>query len=258
MTDMRYALLDPTGNRTVLAETPTPEAEQPAVAARLMELEPSAEQVGFYSADGDRISLRMAGGEFCGNASMCAAVLAAMDRGVSRGTLSIDVSGAADPVEVTVCALEDGGYRGTVRMPGPVSVGTESFPDGSSFPVVRFGGISHVVAEGALSCDEAEAAAEEWCRYLGADALGIMLFDREAGTLAPLVYVPAAGTLCWERSCASGTTAVGAYLASAGSPISLSLIQPGGILRIEADPSGDLFLTGTVRLIRRRTVRETE
>ena len=88
--------------------------------------------------------------------------------------------------------------------------------------------------------------------------LGIMLFDREAGTLAPLVYVPAAGTLCWERSCASGTTAVGAYLASAGSPISLSLKQPGGILRIEADPSGDLFLTGTVRLIRRRTVRETE
>ena len=67
------------------------------------------------------------------------------------------------------------------------------------------------------------------------------------------MYVPAAGTLCWEHSCASGTTAVGAYLAAKAGPASLSLKQPGGTLTVEADRSGELYLTGKVRLIRRQS-----
>ena len=74
--EIDYAVMDPTGNITILVETPVPEASQPFAAARLMELEPAAEQVGFLSSgrDGAELSLRMAGGEFCGNASMSAAV----------------------------------------------------------------------------------------------------------------------------------------------------------------------------------------
>ena len=72
---LSYALLDPTGNMTLLAETPVPEAAQPLTAKRLMALEPATEQVGFVSKTEDGIGLRMAGGEFCGNASMSAAVL---------------------------------------------------------------------------------------------------------------------------------------------------------------------------------------
>ena len=45
-----YSLFDPSGNTTILVETPVPVEDQPAVASALMKAEPSAEQVGFVSA----------------------------------------------------------------------------------------------------------------------------------------------------------------------------------------------------------------
>ena len=78
-----------------------------------------------------------------------------------------------------------------------------------------------------------------------------MFLDRERGVLKPLVYVPSAATLFWESSCASGTTAVGAYLAAkSGAAVRMPLKQPGGTLEIEADPDGKLLLKGSVRLVR--------
>ena len=139
-------------------------------------------------------------------------------------------------------------------MPLPVSVGEEAFPDGASRPVVRFRGIAHVILETPLSRTDAETLAPVWCRALNAVSLGIMTLDRHAGTLLPLVFVPSAGTLCWENSCASGTSAVGAFLAAKEGAVSLSLRQPGGTLRVDAE-EGRLRLTGKVRLRYRRTVR---
>ena len=77
--DISYYLMDPCKNVTILVETPLPEASFPFVAAELMKQEPLAEQVGFVAGEGPgweegRHRLQMAGGEFCGNASMCAAV----------------------------------------------------------------------------------------------------------------------------------------------------------------------------------------
>ena len=100
--------------------------------------------------------------------------------------------------------------------------------------------------------ETAEALAPEWCRILGADALGMLFLSPDRKTLRPLVFVPAAGTLCWETSCASGTAAAGAWLAAEeGRPVSLSLAQPGGTLTISADPNGTLRLTGTTRIVLR-------
>ena len=255
MKDIRYALLDPTGNRTVLVESGVPAEKQPFVAARIMEREPSAEQVGFLSPVQDGIALRMAGGEFCGNASMSAAVLYALDHGITDGIVRAAVSGQPDPIAVSVEILPDGSMRGGVDMPRPVSVGEERFPDGENRPVVRFRGISHVILETPLDRTDAERLAPVWCRHLNSASLGIMTYDRAAGTLLPLVYVPAAGTLFWENSCASGTTAVGAYLSAKEGPLSLSLRQPGGTLRVDVSGEGRLLLSGTVRLLYRREVR---
>ncbi|MEE3312421.1 MAG: diaminopimelate epimerase, partial [Acutalibacteraceae bacterium] len=78
--EVTYSLFDPTGNITLLVETPISAAERVAVASKLMELEPKAEQVGFVSQDDADVDIRldMAGGEFCGNATMSAAALAVM------------------------------------------------------------------------------------------------------------------------------------------------------------------------------------
>lgn len=247
-----YVLLDPTSNLTLLVETPVPAAEQPRVAARLMREEPEAEQVGFLCPDeGADIALRMAGGEFCGNAAMSAAALYAAGARMHAGQVLVRVSGV--PVTVDIAA-EGGVMRGTVDMPRPLSVRREPV-GGMRLPVVRFDGIAHAIAETPLARDEAEALAPAACAALGAEALGLMLLDRAAGTLAPLVYVPAAGTLVWENSCASGTTAVGAFLAAeAGVSVRVGLRQPGGTLTVEAVPGGALSLTGTVRILRRGTL----
>ena len=248
---LSYALLDPTGNMTLLAETPVPEAAQPLTAKQLMELEPAAEQVGFVSDTDDGIGLRMAGGEFCGNASMSAAVLYLLRKGRDGGEVTVHVSGTPQPVPVTAERDPDGTWRGGVVMPKPLSVGRERFSDGTERPVVRFPGITHVILETEMKQVEAERLAPVWCRELGSEALGLMFLDRERGILKPLVYVPSADTLFWESSCASGTTAVGAYLAAeAGTAVRVPLKQPGGTLEIEADPDGKLILKGTVRLVR--------
>ena len=246
-----YALLDPTGNMTLLAETPVPEAAQPLTAKQLMELEPAAEQVGFVSDTDDGIDLRMAGGEFCGNASMSAAVLYLLRRGMNDGKVTVHVSGTPQPVPVTAERDPDGTWRGGVVMPKPLSVGRERFSDGTERPVVRFPGITHVILETEMVQTEAERLAPAWCRELESEALGLMFLDRERGILKPLVYVPSADTLFWESSCASGTTAVGAYLAAeSGTAVRMPLKQPGGTLEIEADPDGKLLLKGSVRLVR--------
>ncbi len=262
MPEIAYSLLNPTGNMTLLVESPVPASRQPALAGKLMALEPETEQVGFVSfpdADGEEtVFLRMAGGEFCGNAAMSAAALYLERSGRKDGAVSVCVTGTERPVEVTLTDLSDGSRQGTVAMPKPVSVRREKLPSCGQLPVVRFPGITHVIAEapfdGTLTPENAEKLGPEFCALLGAEALGLMFLNRAQGSLTPLVYVPDAGTLCWESSCASGTTAVGAWLAAeAGRPLALQLRQPGGTLKISAEPGGNLFLTGTVHLIHSRT-----
>ena len=290
-----YILMDPTKNMTILVETPVPPESQPSVAARLMEQEPAAEQVGFLSAAGstghfgstsaasrpdaeDRpaqcaVSLRMAGGEFCGNAAMSAAAYYSMCAGITEGQVSVQVSGTPAPVTVNIRRDENGtvtSRRAAVHMPHPVSVETISFPEGQILPVVTFPGISHVIVDKTdilfgkktlkdpaadMDRETAEEYARRWCSFLGTDALGLMFLNERESRLTPLVYVPAADTLFWESACASGTAAVGTWMAEkTGRPVALSLRQPGGILKISTTPDGTLLLEGTIHCCYKKTV----
>ncbi len=303
----KYYIMDPTGNITILVEGDVPADERGAVAAKLMESEPTAEQVGFVSytpshaecagaeeetgavgytereenigtghadAEGKTeaghadITLRMAGGEFCGNATMSAAVLAVHlgkvkvpAKGEKSYNISVSASGAKGIRKVRVEANDNGSYTGTVDMPRPLSIKKERLPfEGAEYEltVVDFGGIAHVICEAGqfpflLSNTKmpAERAVMEWCELLHAECLGLMIYDSEQGRLDPLVYVPNAGTLVWESSCASGTTALGAYLSEKDRrPVSLDISEPGGTLCITAEPEGKLMLTGNVRVIK--------
>ena len=297
-----YCVMDPTGNITILVETPVPISDQPRIAGKLMKREPDAEQVGFVTFDDTYdLALRMAGGEFCGNASLCAAVYAAgRNTGMTgsdaepgndtaadspKSRISIDslpdkysprrffirVSGAPGPVGSKVKQMPDGSWQGTVDMPYPVRIENVMMPEAGLLPVVCFDGISHVIIEDRISHSEtgndrtgkgllfsdkenfrfaAERYARTWCSFLRADALGLMFLDRKEAYLTPLVYVPAADTLCWEKSCASGTTACGVLLAhEAGRSFTGTFRQPGGILTVEVG-EGTCRLKGNVRLLR--------
>ena len=250
---IEYYLMNPTGNITLIAVNPVDENFQLETAAKLMKLEPSAEQVGFLT--GNR--LRMAGGEFCGNASMSAAVLLCRDlkSGDSRKT-ELEVSGTDEKISVDITAEEDG-CKGTVTMPKPLSVEGITLSFGGedySTAAVRFSGITHLVFNADFDRNTAEKAAPEWCRRLNADALGIMIFDEKKSELMPLVYVPNAGTMFWESSCASGTSAVGAYLyRKEKRPVKLTLSEQGGKLTVETDGE-KLLLSGSVKIIKHSQV----
>ena len=76
--NLKYSIFDPSGNITALVETHINNDSQPEVADEIMKAHPEVEQVGFVYFDAIRpvpTYLRMAGGEFCGNATMSAAAL---------------------------------------------------------------------------------------------------------------------------------------------------------------------------------------
>ncbi|MBQ9248820.1 MAG: hypothetical protein IJ179_00460 [Oscillospiraceae bacterium] len=271
---LQYSIFDPTGNITALVESPVPVVRQPAVAAELMARHPEVEQVGFVRyadpapTDGSApAALRMAGGEFCGNAAMSAAALYLLRRGseaVEPETVRLQVSGAAEPVEVRLSREDADCFRAAVRMPPAQAVEEKKlrFADlCGRLPLVRMEGISHIIVEpGSLFFPlledraAAEGAVRAWCRELSADGLGLMFLmeDADGYRLTPLVYVPGSGTVFWENACASGSSAVGMALAvRTGKAVDLSLRQPGGLLRVESDPaSGETWLYGRTRLVK--------
>ncbi len=238
--EIKYVIADPTGNITALVETPVQQRQQPNVAALLMERHPRVEQVGFLGhGPGCHISLRMAGGEFCGNAAMSAAAVCLSRRGPLDGeaAIRVRVSGASESVPVSVSPGQSG-FVCCVQMPLPKSISVINFKLGSRVlrsPVVSFSGISHVIVPGNTDRAAAEPALRRWCSGEKLKAAGLMLLDESSLSLTPLVYVPEADTMFWESSCASGTSAVGAWLSERdGRDMSLSLSEPAGRLTVEA------------------------
>ena len=262
---IRYSIFDPTGNITALVESPVDESEQRAVAASIMARHAAVEQVGFVRLPDEKsapAALRMAGGEFCANASMSAASLWALRLGLCEGELSLAVSGAEDAVAVRLKQEEESCFSAAVRMPEAREITAIPFVfEGLSgtIPLVRMEGIDHAV----LTPDcpffalrdrpsAAEKAVRELCASLGAVCLGLMFLEGESAQrrLTPLVYVPGSRTLFWESSCASGSAAAGMLLArQSGERTELELIEPGGVLRVESDPrKGETRLFGRTRL----------
>ena len=259
---VEYWKVDPTGNITLIVETPVPRESQSRIAAELLRRDNDAEQVGFLEAPekaGARLRLQMMGGEFCGNAAISAAAIITCclePDGGSVRELFLDVSGAPDIVPVKISA-ESGGCSGTVSMPLPESVCVNNFrlgDDTYTLPLVRFPGICHCIVSGGLSRETAQRCIADWCRQLDAEALGLMFCDEAAGSLEPLVYVASTDTAVWESSCASGTAAAAAYLACArGVDVSISLREPCGVLSAEAElrggKVGSLKLSGKAAIL---------
>ncbi|MBP3896166.1 MAG: hypothetical protein J6D07_06835 [Mogibacterium sp.] len=264
--DIKYSIFDPTGNITALVETRVANAEQPAIADEIMKAHPQVEQVGFvYFVPGRPVPalLRMAGGEFCGNATMSAAVLYLMRSGEETDNVRVNVSGVSRPIEVSLKAKDDGSYDAGVQMPDALEISIQKLRSNvadASMTVVRMEGISHIVIErfsGLYSLKDDKQAAEQlvrdWCSELGADCLGLMFLEGDGTSwkLTPLVYVPGADTMFWENSCASGTAAVGMYMASKlEEAVDMTINEPAGTMRVSSDPEArETIIYGNTKII---------
>ena len=305
-----FSILDPTGNITALVESEVSIDRQPSVAAGIMDLYEDVEQVGFVGFSRNDVhmgcdsntgmadnnchidcQLRMAGGEFCGNAAMSAAVLyhirnmSAEDGRSSRNdqagsndqisskktdvpvSVVLRVSGSSVPIEVKLFRDSCIEYRTAIHMPPALSITEKIFvfklQDGTSIgaplPIVELEGISHIIVEDRSPLffisergDYAERAIRQWQAELGADGLGLMfLSSLPTGIgMKPLVYIPRGDTIFWERSCASGTCAVGIHRAwKEARSVELTLQEPGGSLSVKSDHlTGETWLMGRVRL----------
>ena len=257
---MRYSIFDPTGNITAIITEPPASAEETLrrqIAEQIMRQEPSVEQAGFLQTGGAGVDgeLMMAGGEFCGNASMSAAAWLAMENGAVRGdkcSLKLRVSGTYEPVAVDLEALASDCFRGRVSMPEALEITERKLPiqGGGAVPVIRMPGITHVIVPESLGRKKAEKILPSLCSELCAEAAGMMLIDEACTRITPLVFVPGAGTLVWEHSCASGTAAAGAYLAAVRNrKVRIPFEEPGGTLTAEAEPGSKIFIEGTVKLL---------
>ena len=259
---LKCSILDPTGNITALVESPVEIDRQPSTAAAIMRRHPEVEQVGFLRPEnGEELpELRMAGGEFCGNASMSAAALLASQNG--KTAMRLRVSGAAEPVELKLAPDGENSWIVEILMPPALEITKTAFSFGNlqrELPLVHMEGISHVIIEPSSGFfrllherETAECAVRAFCESLRADGLGLMFLEGEGSDrkLTPLVYVPVSETTFWENACASGSAATGMYLAAkARAARELALREPGGTLWVKSDPhSGESRLRGHVRL----------
>ena len=274
--EISYCIFDPTGNITALVETEVEQAKQPAVAAEIMREHHDVEQVGFVrmyaggkGPGGASACLRMAGGEFCGNATMSSAALYARRNEEHFGDIvnaEVLVDGIEEPFSVQLRREDASCWAAGVKMPPAKSIDelrmtAEDFPaaEFGTLPVVRMQGIDHIMIEEKSfyynlkdNRELTESLIRTICGVLGSDCLG-MMFLADGGrerVMTPLVYVPGADTMFWENSCASGSVAAGQYLAAAaGEAVKIALKEPGGTLVVESDPNtGETWLYGGTKL----------
>ena len=280
-----YKIFDPTKNITILVDSDIDVKDQPAIAKALMEIHPDAEQVGFVSFDENKnIKLRMAGGEFCGNATMCAGVYAVISDEIYKNKLTKDnenilnkeyfkeksiddnnyknnnkfanftktiyVDALKKYVEVDIKCIDENKFIGTVNMPRAKEIKNIKFPDGETYDVVFLQGISHVIIDitDINFKKYFENKIKSYCDFLNVESLGIIFYDKNKNSITPLVYVKNADTLYWENSCASGSIAVYEYLKIKNAE--LSILQPCNEYLKIYEKNNELYLSGEVMVLK--------
>jgi histidine racemase len=251
-TEVDFVKLSPTRNMTLLVTSRHAAGDYRPIATQLLSAgHVHAEQVGFVNAPtspGAQVRLDMAGDEFCGNACMALAALTAAEIGLKIGAHTEIVLEASGTSSAVTCQVEhqDPGYYCTLTMPLPSRVEAYPFPGvpADRSALVRYSDAAHLVVECSqldpIVRDRAHAMAVHLGETEGATVVGVMLYDPVRHELAPLINVPSLNSIVWERSCGSGTAALGAYLAArSGGAVRTSVHQPGGSMQVEAESSTD-------------------
>lgn len=267
MNRLYYRIADPTNNITILVTNEMEKDKYAVIANKLLQVIKDAEQVAFLEEPirkGSRIRMCMMGGEFCGNATLSAAALTAQKDGLQpeeETDIQLDVSGSDHALTCHIKAgkptkgfLKSGSrktdvFTGTLEMPLP-----ESFISYQGLPAVCFRGITHIIIPaGVMKKKSIEKSIRSVALALRTPALGMLLWDEKNTFITPCVYVRDTDSLTWERGCASGSAALGAWRAyTAKTSMSTEVHQPGGMIRTDADYADGkitkLAITGQVIL----------
>ena len=256
MPALTFSKWSPGGNTTLLFPD---SGQRPAEQARLasLALDPAmlgGEQAGFVHLSHGR--LRMAGGEFCVNASRAVGALLAYtaqsatpEQGVLEGlalglaqptgyaaeyperTDEIHVSGWNSPVRLRTRGLAPlWQVEALLRLPACSITTVEQ-----GAHLVRLPGICHLLLGGPAhslpeDCYAAAAQMRQRHNLEKEPAAGVIWWRECQGQLEmlPLVHVRDAGTTFLENACGSGALALALCLARSGTRRAFSIMQPGG------------------------------
>ncbi|MBC2398256.1 diaminopimelate epimerase [Clostridium tetanomorphum] len=271
---LHFIKVNPVENMTVFVLDQVPRDVQMNVAKKLMNYNSIyAEQVGFIEkanlykeTENKCLRLQMMGGEFCGNATRALAAFLVHNqypyfiKEKDKFKISLEVSGAEKLVDCEVYKTEnDNEYMSKVYMPLPNNISKFSLEENDtvfSGLKVEFSGITHFIVDSKKIKNKEELfkLVKREMDNRDYDAFGIMYYDYNENYLEPLVYVRGTESLFWERSCASGTSALGAALAyMRNESIEEKIKQPGGELEIiaefEENKITNICLNGLVQIV---------
>ena len=144
---IKYRIADPNHNITLLVETDIEVSRQKDIAISLMEKEKDVEQVGYIYRDGQGdIALRMAGGEFCGNATMSVAAYHLEKKKETTGIVKVHVMDDDSIIDVKA-NLDDKGIWETEETLYSSKIERKSFDTYNGLPIVFFDSIAHIIIE---------------------------------------------------------------------------------------------------------------
>lgn len=265
---LSFTKWSPSGNTTLLFSAgDVPPARQAATAAQaLMSHQLGGEQAGFCQLRERR--LRMAGGEFCVNATRAFGALLALEAARAAGQGG---DGCPQDQRAFACEVQVSGWQGPVglRVRGclpewqvAADLTLPACPvqqPAAGVTLVRLPGIAHLLLDERHGFpDDFLAASALLRREYGLEALpasGIVWWRQVQHQLEmfPVVHVRDAGTTCLENACGSGALALGLRLCPAGERRIFTILQPGGEpLTVTVDRRGGSVLAtveGPVRLV---------
>lgn len=196
--EVKYKIYNPSGNITalVIGDKYTFE-ERKAINDIIMKNEPEVEQVGFLSKE--KRKLTMAGGEFCGNATRCAALYyLKRENNIKLEISEQKINAGIEEVNSVWCEIPIKNYKASKLKENVYKV--------------ELKGITILVVNKIKQNENLkEKARELMIKYnIDDDAVGVMFTDKKENYIKifPVVWVKKIDTLFLEHSCGSGTIAV--------------------------------------------------
>ncbi|MDR1773352.1 MAG: hypothetical protein LBR30_00525 [Clostridioides sp.] len=246
-----YYIYIPSGNDTAIVEgVDFSDEEKKIINDKIMQKHKNIEQVGFVNSNIKKSTdlnlgkqkeyvLKMAGGEFCANATRCASYYYLNGE---TGAINIEVSGLDYKIE---SGINDETLIFNKKNVWCKMKAENIFVDKLDEYVylVKMNGITHIVVEAELtkkileSDDVIKTVAMDFIKKYEIDdddAIGVMFLEEETKEklednikMKPVVWVKKIDTLFYETACASGTMSVGIVKSfQKNESVDLSIIQP--------------------------------
>ena len=267
---LNFLKINPVENMTIFVLDEVDRKRHIEIAKKLMNYNNlHAEQVGFVEKidkaedESCKYKLQMMGGEFCGNAtrSLAALLVHKNDDSIKKVDdkfyVNVQTSGIDKIMSCVVKVIDEHTYTSKINMPLPNNKPQKMIVEGGYTAYkVNFDGIVHFVVD-VKEFRNKEIffdIVKELMHDEEYEAFGIMYYNYETCYMEPLVYVKATDSLYWERSCASGTSALGAVLShKLEESVFLDVHQPGGVLSISTEFDGKnlraIVLDGMVEIV---------